>query len=422
MKVAYKTLGCKVNQYETQLIKEQFSNSGFEEVSFDVPADIYVINTCTVTARSDAESRRLIRKAARENPKAKIVVTGCYPELDSGEVEKISDNLLIVKNSEKSRILEYLSPSVISESRGGLNLPYSEEPACISRFEGRTKAFVKAQDGCDNFCSYCKVPLVRGRSRSRPSEEIITEIKQLVSNGYKEIVLTGICLGDWGRQFGLDAAGLLGEIEGKLDGDFRIRLSSIEPWYVTPELIKKIAGSKRICRHLHIPMQSGDDEVLKKMNRNFKAGDFVGLIEKFRSFMPEAAFTTDVLVGFPGETEIQFNNTVKTLESIRPSRAHLFPFSFRGGTAAALFNKKDAVPAGIIRKRMGILKSLTDGLRDDYQKQFLGKAVRVLVETRRDRRTGLLSGFTDTYIKVRFPGPEELKGELTTIVLERQIL
>ncbi|MDD5450265.1 MAG: tRNA (N(6)-L-threonylcarbamoyladenosine(37)-C(2))-methylthiotransferase MtaB [Candidatus Omnitrophica bacterium] len=404
MKVAFKTLGCKVNQYETELMRERLLGAGFEEASPGVPADIYIINTCTVTQKTDSESRRLIRLARRQNPASRVIVTGCYAELDSDEIEKVAGGLTIVKNSEKSGILGYLRRDT------------GQAPShTISGFTGRTKAFIKVQDGCDNFCSYCKVPLVRGRSRSRAAGEVLTEIGKIVSNGYKEIILTGICLGDWGRGAGMDLSRLLNEIEDNIRGDYRLRLSSIEPWYVSDGLIKKIASSKKICRHLHIPMQSGDDSVLKRMDRTFNPADFAGLIERFRAVVPEAAFTTDIVVGFPGEGEKEFENTLRLVELTKPSRTHIFPFSRRKGTRAYEFT--DTVGAGIVRERVKRLKQAGERLAHEYERQFAGRPVQVLVETRRDKRTGLLTGYTDTYIKTAFSGPDDLKGTLKTVRL-----
>jgi len=412
---AFKTLGCKVNQYETQLIREQFLNAGFKEVSPRLPADVYVINTCTVTQKTDAESRRIIKAARRTNPSCRIVVTGCYTELDEEEIKRLDDRLIIIKNSQKSKILRHLlSPSAITQATPQGCTPQGCTPlGCkevINAFEGRTKAFVKVQDGCDNFCSYCKVPLVRGTSRSRPPDEVISEISQLVANGYKEIVLTGICLGNWGKELNLALSHLLNEIRGRVEGTFRIRLSSIEPWYVTDELIETIARTKNICRHLHIPMQSGDDAVLKKMNRNFTSKAFVDLINKLRLRMPGVAFTTDIVVGFPGEEAGHFNNTLRLVETAKPSRMHIFPFSRRKGTKAYFF--KEIVPGYVVADRIKRLKSIGGRLALGYQRQCTGQPVEVLVETKRDKQTGLLVGYTDTYIKVGFEGPDELKGTL----------
>jgi len=432
MKVAFKTLGCKVNQYETQLLREQCRKAGFAAATG--PADIYIINTCTVTRKSDSESRRLIRLARRENPAARIIVTGCYAELDRGAIERIGGAITVIKGSEKDTIVRHLnprcdpstrapamtggslgiSPHDVPEGTPGLSRGLHASPGGITAFEGRTKAFVKVQDGCDNFCSYCKVPLVRGRSRSRGPEEIVEEICALAANGYKEIILTGICLGDWGRARGLSLADLVRRVDA-MPGQFRIRLSSVEPWYVRRELLECLAASNRTCRHLHIPMQSGDDDVLARMNRNFRAGDFRALIERARGLMPELAFTTDVMVGFPGETDAQFDNTVRLLEMTMPSRIHIFPYSARRGTKAFLY--QGHLPAPLIKVRAGRLRSLAQRLADGYKNKFLGRSLQVLVETRRDRHTGLLTGYTDNYLKVAFQGPDTLKGKCTPLTL-----
>ncbi|MFH1848113.1 MAG: MiaB/RimO family radical SAM methylthiotransferase, partial [Candidatus Omnitrophota bacterium] len=262
---------------------------------------------------------------------------------------------------------------------------------------------------CNNFCSFCKVPLVRGRSKSRPPEEVISEFSRLVKSGYKEIILCGICLGSWGMDPGFKLDRLLGEIELKAKGDYRIRLSSIEPWYVTDGLIKKAAGSKKICPHLHIPLQSGDDNILKRMNRRYSPSDFKRLVKKIRDTMPEIAFTTDILVGFPGETDKAFDNTLKTIEVTKPSRAHIFPYSPRKGTRAYGFG--DLPGKETVNKRIKKLKALTDMLALEYRKGFEGKSLQVLVEDKRDPQTGLLTGYTDNYIRVILPGSDNLMGK-----------
>jgi len=423
--VAFKTLGCKVNQYETQQIRERFTKKGFKEVSKDSPADIYVINTCTVTEKSDAESRRLIRKFARERPNSKIIVTGCFVELDSDTktIENLAENVLIIKNSQKSNILQHLTPGdTHSNTKKYLSPQYEKvsgtfpigESVPIEGFEGRSKVFVKVQDGCDNFCSYCKVPVVRGRSRSRNPEGILKEVESLVSKGYKEVILTGICLGDWGRHINLNLSWLLNEVQTHIHGNFRIRLSSLEPWYVSEELIKIIANSDKICRHLHIPMQSGDDEILEKMNRHFSSKEFLNLINKARDLIPEVAFTTDILLGFPGEGETSFKNTEALTRVTKPSRAHIFPFSRREGTKA--YSLTDCIQSNTVTNRVSNLRKLTDSLSEDYANSFAGKTEEVLVETNRNKEN-MLIGYTDTYIKVAFQGPDTLKGQITRLTL-----
>ena len=300
------TLGCKVNQYETQAIREQFLKNGFREVSNGAASDIYLINTCTVTQKADRDSRRFIHLAFRQNPKSKIIVTGCYAQLDSNEIAKIPGVTCIIKNKDKDRIIE-----LFSQRRHESTKPRVNEHAGITYFSGHTRAFLKIQDGCNNFCAYCKVPLVRGASRSRPLSSIIQEAEKLVKNDFKEIVLCGICLGAYGRDLS-PQSDLIQVIEAleNIKGLYRIRLSSIEAGDLTDCLIQKIAASYKLCRHLHIPIQSGDNEILKKMHRSYNRRNYSNLIEKIKKKVPLIAITTDVMVGFPGEKEKNFISSV----------------------------------------------------------------------------------------------------------------
>ncbi len=397
--VKFYTLGCKVNQYDTQSIREQFERAGFKELENSHPADVYVINTCTVTQKADAESLGFIRRARRENPKAKIIVTGCLVELDAKKIRQIKGVNRIIKNKNKNKILP--------KGKG-----------ITTYFKGHTRAFLKIQDGCDNFCSYCKVPLVRGASKSRPLTEIVDEAKQLVKNGYKEIVLTGICLGSYGRDL-VPRIGLIDVIVvlEKIDGLWRIRLSSIEAGDVSDELIKKMSQSKKLCRHLHIPIQSGDDEILKKMNRKYTHKSYLGLINIIKKAVPGVAITTDVLVGFPGEGENNFQNTVRLVKKIMPLRVHIFPFSSREGTAAA--NLKDEINPQIIKERIARLKDITEGLSLKYRRQFLGKKIDVLVEGCSKIKPDYLEAYTDNYIKVLIKGDSGLKNKLVCVKLRK---
>jgi len=395
-----KTLGCKVNQYESQLIRENFLKTGFHEVNGKKPADIYVINTCTVTERADKDSRHFIRHAHNINPNAKIVVTGCLAENDADMISKIEGVTDIVKNSGKNNLI-----SLITDNSSLKNENF------ISGFKGHTKAFVKIQDGCDNFCSFCKVPLVRGRSRSRPLEDIKKEVAALLKNGFKEIVLSGICLGEWGRDFGnkLELADAIEALEG-LYGEFRIRLSSIELKYISDRLIEKMATSPKLCRHLHIPLQSGDNRILKAMKRPYAREEYLARILKVKSLIPEIGVTTDVLVGFPGEDNDSFDATLGLVREFAPHRIHIFSYSPREGTKAA--SLKGIIPADVIKERMGQLSEITKELSYGYRKIFLKKEVEILVENKRDKITQLLTGYTDTYIKVLSEGGDSLKGNL----------
>ncbi|KPK41772.1 MAG: hypothetical protein AMJ78_04585 [Omnitrophica WOR_2 bacterium SM23_29] len=402
--VCFKTLGCKVNQYETQAIREQLNNLGLTETTD--AADVYIINTCTVTKKSDDESKRTIRRALKSNPNAFVLVTGCYAEKDRGELSNMNGIGAIVSNVKKPSI-----PSIL------LGRDITEEDIftfSISDFSGHTKAFVKIQDGCDRFCSFCKIPFVRGRSRSRQLKDVVEEVKRLVKRGFKEVVLTGICLGSYGRDFkdGTDLVKLIDELE-KIDFNFRVRLSSVDPEDVSGELIKKFVTSKKMCRHLHIPLQSGDDNILKVMNRRYTASKFIDLVTKLKYSIKDVAITLDVMVGFPGEAEINFKNTLETVKEISPLRIHIFPYSKREGTKAAKFD--DVVASDIVKERIKRLKGFQQENSYNFRKHFIGKELEVLVETKRDKSTGLLTGYSDNYIKVLFYGPDELMRDLIRV-------
>lgn len=412
---AFYTLGCKVNQFETQSIRESFIKTGYQEVEFRRGADIYVINTCTVTAKTDKESRRLIREAHRLNPLAQIIVTGCYTERNEDEIKDIPGVQSIVKNRYKDRIVD------IIDSKNSSYAQSSDEkylPLTISDFKDRTRAFLKVQDGCNNFCSYCRIPLVRGRPRSRDMDSAISEMKRLISKDFREIVLTGICLGAWGED--LLPKKSLNELLGELiniKGDFRIRLSSIEPKYVNVRLIALIKSSPKLCKHLHIPLQSGDDEILKMMNRPYTTERYLNIVEMVRGEIPGISITTDILVGFPGETEANFHNTYGFVEKIRPSRVHIFPYSRREGTAAA--NLKKEIPRDILRRRMSQMRDLASISSYEYRKLFLQKETKVLVEHERDKDTDLLKGYDDKYIKILLRAGDFYMSRIIPIRIEK---
>lgn len=390
--VKFFTVGCKVNQYDTQAIRERFLNSGFKELENHLPADTYVINTCTVTLRADADSLNLIRRAKRENPQAKLIVTGCLAQLDADKIKEISRRISILKDKDKNS---------------------------ITYFKGHTRAFLKIQDGCNNFCSYCRVPLARGRSRSRPLDEIAKEAAQLVKNGFKEIVLAGICLGSYGKDL-KPRLNLIDAIEAleKIKGLLRIRLSSIEARDVSDGLIQKIAKSQKLCRHLHIPLQSGDDEILKKMNRNYSGQDFLGLIQKIKKQVPKIAITTDALVGFPGETENNFHNTLNAIKKILPLKVHIFPYSKREGTAVFQYYQDEINPM-IIKKRVFRLANIGEECSLNYKRQFLGKAMTVLIEGRCKENLDFWQGYTDNYMQIKVKSGKDLKNKFISLRLKQ---
>lgn len=404
--VKFLTLGCKVNQYDTQLIREQLLGSGFKEIHNGDSADVYVVNTCTVTGHADADSLNLIRRAARQNPRAKIVVTGCLTELDENKIRLIKGVSIIAKNRDKGKIAGLL--------HCGDKQAVKKEG--ISHFQGRTRAFLKIQDGCDNFCSYCKVPFVRGRSRSRLPQDIVAEAEILAENGFKEIVLCGICLGSYGRDLTpqYDIVDVIRGIES-LEGILRIRLSSIEANDISEKLIRKIAASGKLCRHLHIPLQSGDDGILKRMNRKYSAGEFARLVARVKKNIPDMAITTDVMIGFPGESDENFKNTAGLIKEVLPLKVHIFPYSRREATPAARFSQ-DLAP-GVIKRRFLHLGRIADECSVIYKKRFLKRRMPVLFEG--ECETGFWEGYTDNYLKVLLKSGRDLKNDLVTVKLDK---
>ncbi len=408
-----RTLGCKVNQYETQLIREKLICAGYKEAGRDEQADLCIVNTCTVTAKADKESREALRRFIRENPKADIIAAGCYVEKDAKTLMAIDEKIRVLNNEDKQDSAKLLKGRDCRVAPYGVTRNHKKPDIKqgITCFNGCTKAFIKVQDGCNNFCSYCKIPYVRGGSRSRDLQEILREAGKLIDKGYKELVLTGICLGDFGKDLDDDItlAGLVKKVSG-LKGDFRLRLSSIELPDVTDDLIDIVKISKKICSHFHIPLQSGDNSILQRMNRRYTAEEFTARINFIRSNMPGAGITTDVIIGFPGESDESFDNTLKTIRAIAPSRTHIFTYSPRKGTKA--FDMKDTVSAEKRTERYNRLKSLTDSLSEEFLSASYKREHRVLVETTRDKDTGKLTGYTDEYARVLIDGPDDYMGRL----------
>lgn len=414
-----KTFGCKVNQYETQAIREALLSAGFQEAEDGQKADLGIVNTCTVTSKADKDSREALRRFIREDPDAEIIAAGCYVEADPEVITAIDKRIKVVGNKDKlgiAGIVRGRRPLLREDKQTTYDIRHT-----ICEFKGHTKAFIKIQDGCNNFCSYCKVPHVRGRSKSRNPAEIEEEARQLIQNGYRELVLTGVCLGDFGKD--LDGeAGLVQLVKriSDIEGGFRIRISSIELADVTDDLIDEMADSTKLCHHIHVPLQSGDDRVLKEMNRSYTVSEFIKRIEYIRSKISDIAITTDVIVGFPEEDELNFKNTLDAVDKIRPSRSHIFTYSPRKGTTA--FDMKDNVSPGVKGRRFKELKELTDSLAEEFRQKAHHKRQRVLIENARDKRGGLLTGYTDTYIKVLVDGPDELMGRLISYPLDPSFL
>ncbi|MEI6862847.1 MAG: tRNA (N(6)-L-threonylcarbamoyladenosine(37)-C(2))-methylthiotransferase MtaB [Candidatus Omnitrophota bacterium] len=413
------TLGCKVNQYESQAIREILIGAGFKECLSKETADLYIVNTCTVTDKAEKESRHWAGTFHKTNPSAKIVITGCVAEDEADMLSFLPGVAHIIKNKDKAFIADILSQRPTNSGQ--------RHDLSVTDFKGHTKAFVKIQDGCENKCSYCKVPIVRGSLSSRPMDDIIKEVRVLSEKGFKEIVLTGICLGAWGKDMfpvgvakcaGLKEPNLVDVLKAidKVDGDFRIRLSSIEPANVTDELIDYIAGAKRICRHLHIPLQSGDDDILRKMNRPYTTDRYREIIRKATSSIKDLAVTTDIMIGFPGESNRNFKNTVDFVKDILPARTHIFTFSKRPGTAA--WSMDQGTDHVTLKRRFYELQTASFGASYLYRARFLGQMLDVLVETKRDRLSGWLCGYSDNYIRVQFQGDDSLMKRIVPVKID----
>jgi len=406
------TLGCKVNQYETQFVREGLERAGYEEAQQDETAELCIVNTCTVTNEGDAKSRQLIRRLARENPDSRIVVMGCYATRAPKDVAELPNVTEVVTDKREL-------PDLLGRF-GVIDIPNG-----ISQFGDRHRAYVKVQDGCLLRCSYCIIPLVRPSLTSRPLEEILQEVQRLQENGYQEIVLTGIHLGHYGVDWNWDRpkqdwtrlADLVRAIM-QLDGDFRVRLSSIEATEVTRELIAVMAEfPERICPHLHICLQSGSDAILRRMKRRWSAQLFVDRCQLVRETLDEPAFTTDVIVGFPGETEADFEATCRIVEEVGFSKIHNFPFSARRGTPAA--EMTDVVSKQVKKQRGQQLAQLEQQQRGHYFQRLVGRQLQVLVESAVADQPGWLQGTSARYATVRFPGPAEWIGQLISVEAEQ---
>lgn len=408
-KVALATLGCKVNQYETELIREQLEKSGFNPVSFGEKAGLYIINTCSVTEKAAQKSIELIKKA--KNRSSLLVVTGCYAEAEKEKLREMFPWIdLVVGNKEKSNIGNIIN---------GNGKNHQEKQTYIGNFNAHNRAFVKVEDGCNQFCTYCIIPYVRGKEiRSRSLSEVIREMEGLAEQGFKEIVLTGVNLGLYGTDLNpqVKLVNLLKKAEC-LKEKIRIRLSSLEPHLLSLELIDFIAQSSWICPHLHLPLQSGDAEILKKMGRRYTLEEYRRLLRKVREKIPSVAITSDVMVGFPGEEESNFSNTYHFLQEMKFSRLHIFRFSPRKGTRA--YSIKPRIEEKVKKERSKLLRDLGNKLSQDFASQFLGKTLTVLAEDQPDTESGLLFGYTENYIPVLFNGKEELKNKLIRIRLTK---
>ena len=418
--VAFYTLGCKVNHYETEAIWQLFKKAGYEKQEFDKHADVYVINTCTVTNTGDKKSRQIIRRAIRKNPEAIVCVTGCYAQTSSAEVMDIPGVDIVVGTQDRAKLIGYIEEFKKTREpiNGVKNIMKNRvyEELDVPNFTDRTRASLKIQEGCNNFCTFCIIPWARGLLRSRQPEEVIKQANQLVQAGYKEIVLTGIHTGGYGEDMkDYNFAMLLRDLE-KVKGLKRIRISSIEASQITDEVIQVIHDSEKIVNHLHIPLQSGSDQVLKRMRRKYTTAFYRERVEKLKEALPGLAVTTDVIVGFPGETEEEFQETYQFISDIPFSELHVFPYSKRTGTPAS--RMENQVDDETKQERVHTLIALSNQLAKEYASSYEREVLEVIPEER-DKETGLLTGYTPNYLRIRFNGSDDMIGKIVKVKMTK---
>ena len=390
------TLGCRTNQYESQLFSDHLRRIGYEPAKDDEEADVCIVNTCAVTDQADATSRHQISKFLRRNRNARFIVTGCMAESLPDVVRSIDPRIEVISNKDKENLVKTLFPE-------GSELDFG-----IERFDGHTRAFVKVQDGCNSFCTYCLVPYVRGRSRSRPLDAILQEVRQLIDNGYREIVLTGINIGDY-ESDGVRLTGLVHAVDG-VKGLERLRISSIDPDEVGEDLIDTIVNGAHTCPNLHLVLQSGSNVILKRMNRKYTRQIFLETVERLVARIPDFTVTTDIIVGFPGESDIDFAETIDVVKKVKFAKVHVFPYSVRSRTRAASY--ANSVSPEIIQLRKEELSQTAAQAAFDLQEKYVGQTLEVLLE---NGEPGMLSGHTRNFLKVLTPRGSHVNNELVSI-------
>jgi threonylcarbamoyladenosine tRNA methylthiotransferase MtaB len=420
-RAAFYTLGCKTNQYDTEAMQEQFEKAGYRIVDFQEESDVYVVNTCTVTNLGDRKSRKIVRKAHRTNPQGIIAVVGCYAQQAAEEVLSIEGVKLAVGTKNRNKIVEYVE--MVEATGDSINavediMKIQEfEDTPISTFSGKTRGILKIQEGCNQFCSYCIIPYARGPIRSRQPVSVLEEVQRLADNGFKEIVLTGIHIASYGKD--LQITSLLELIQDihRVDGIQRIRLGSLEPNLLSKEFVSVVKDMKKVCRHYHISLQSGCDATLKRMHRRYTTDEFREIVNGLRNAIPNVAITTDIMVGFPGETDEEFAQTLKFVEDIAFSKIHVFPYSPRKGTPAASYD--DQVSSEVKEKRSKELTALGNRLEQSYMEGFIGERVEVLFEEEHPEWKGFYEGYTNEYIRVAVPEDSlQLEGILLPVLIK----
>lgn len=430
MKIAFHTLGCKVNQYETQALKEKFINRGHQIVNDDELADVYVINTCTVTGLSDRKSRQFIRRVKKMNPDSITAVVGCYVQVRPEEAKSIEGVNIIAGTNEKNNLPDYIEEYVNAKGVESHVMEFNElteyeEMGIITNMHSRTRAYIKIQEGCNKFCSYCIIPFARGAVRSREKGEIIKEAQSLIDQGFKEIVLTGINTALYGTDK-MKIEGLMKDLDevygievivnqlSELSGDFRIRLGSLEPNVIHEEYVKRLLKYERLCSHMHLSLQSGSDKILNEMNRRYTRDEYLQLINILKEHDTGYGITTDIIVGFPGETEKDFEESCSLVKEVDFCKVHVFKYSKREGTKAA--SMKNHIAPEVKKRRSEKLIRIAEETATNFFATQLGTERRVLFE-RFDEKTGLLEGLSDNYIKTFCRGDKDLEGEFATVEL-----
>ncbi len=418
--VSFQTLGCKLNFSETSTIGKQFLQKGFSIVDVKEKADIYVINTCTVTENAEKDCRQFVRRVQRQNPNAYIIVTGCYAQLRPEEIAAIGGVDAVLGSNEKFKIFDLIE-EFEKEELSCIYVKPTEElnkfnSAASTNADDRTRAYFKIQDGCDYKCTFCTIPLARGTSRSLPVDDTIAQFKNLIANGYKEIILTGVNVGDYGKRIGTDFYTLLKKIVS-VKGDFRVRISSIEPNLLTDEIIELVADNPKISNHFHIPLQSGSDKVLKLMQRRYNTSFFRNVVEKVYDKIENVGIGIDVIIGSPGETEEEFLKTYNFLKELPASYLHVFTYSERPNTKAMLMDGKVDITEK--KRRSGMLRILSEKMKNRFNQKMIGKELRVLFED--SEKNGNLFGYTSNYVRVKHPFKSDLANNFKMVKIKNTI-
>ena len=424
--VAFCTLGCKVNQYETNAMMQKMIEHGYKIVNFENKADIYIINTCTVTNMADKKSRQMLRRVKEINPNSILVAVGCYAQVAKERLQQIPEIDLILGTNEKNNIVEYINQAIESKTESVYISDVLHQTEFLDfgdvTYTEKTRAVIKVQDGCNQFCSYCIIPYARGRIRSRLPSSVVNEIKLITQKGIKEVVITGIHIASYGKDFTKETLSEMKKEEYKLidlleeiqaiQGIERIRLGSLEPTLITQEFVNRLRKLPKICDHFHLSLQSGCDETLKRMNRKYKTEQFEKIVELLRKAYPQVHLTTDIIVGFPGETEQEFNTTYEFLSKIKFYKMHIFKYSPRSGTVAA--KMLDQIDGNVKEERSNKLIELSNKNEQEYNKKYVGKQVEILIE---EREGEFLKGHTTNYMMIKAKIDENIENTIKKVTI-----